>query len=179
MTYEEALKELKHEIDMLPKEPPSDFVVNENVWFKEHEKIIDAHNKAIEALEKQIPENHFINECECIVDYDTLYKAIDKKCKSLNCYLQNQYRIVLRNSYPSVCINRKWFYVHILVCEYVNNKIRKGYVVHHKDKNKLNAMAENLEIMTNRKHLKRHGEEHKGIDFRSKEGKIKCINAAK
>ena len=55
MTYEEALKELKHEIDMLPDEPPSDFVVNENVWFKEHEKIIDAHNKAIEALEKQIP----------------------------------------------------------------------------------------------------------------------------
>lgn len=55
MTYEEALKELKHEIDMLPKEPPSDFVVNENVWFKEHEKIIDAHNKAIESLEKQIP----------------------------------------------------------------------------------------------------------------------------
>ena len=58
MTYEEALKELKHEIDMLPKEPPSDFVVNENVWFKEHEKIIDAHNKAIEALEKQIPKEH-------------------------------------------------------------------------------------------------------------------------
>lgn len=56
MTYEEALKELKHEIDMLPKEPPSDFVVNENVWFKEHEKIIDAHNRAIEALEKQIPQ---------------------------------------------------------------------------------------------------------------------------
>lgn len=55
MTHEEALKELKHEIDMLPKEPPSDFVGNENVWFKEHEKIIDAHNKAIEALEKQIP----------------------------------------------------------------------------------------------------------------------------
>ena len=54
MTYEEALKELKHEIDMIPKEPPNDFVGNENVWFKEHEKIIDAHNKAIEALEKQI-----------------------------------------------------------------------------------------------------------------------------
>lgn len=55
MTYEEALKELKHEIDMLPNEPPSDFVGNENVWFKEHKTIIDAHNKAIEALEKQIP----------------------------------------------------------------------------------------------------------------------------
>lgn len=54
MTYEEALKELKHEIDMLPNEPPSDFVGNENVWLKEHKKIINAHKIAIKAIEKQI-----------------------------------------------------------------------------------------------------------------------------
>ena len=54
MTYEEALKELKHEIDMMPKEPPNDFVGNENVWFRDHEKIIDAHEIAVEALKKRM-----------------------------------------------------------------------------------------------------------------------------
>lgn len=61
---------------------------------------------AIDALEKQIPQRHFINECECIVDYESLYKAIDNKCKSLNCYFNDKYRIVLKNNYPAVCINR-------------------------------------------------------------------------
>ena len=132
-----------------------------------------------EAIEKQIPKNHFINECECIVDYEILYNAIDNKCKTLNCFFHNEYRIVLRNNYPAVCINRQWFYVHILVCEFVNGRVRKGYIVHHKDKNKLNATLENLEIMTNRKHLKQHGEERKGIDFRSAEGRANSINSAR
>lgn len=89
------------------------------------------------ALDKQIPENHFQNECECVVDYGMLYKSIDNKCRSQNCYLHNEYRIVLRNGYPTVCINRQRCYVHILIGELVYGKIRKGYVIHHKDKNKL------------------------------------------
>lgn len=68
--------------------------------------IISAYDDAISALEKQIPQRHFINECECIVDYESLYKAIDNKCKSLNCYFNDKYRIVLKNNYPAVCINR-------------------------------------------------------------------------
>lgn len=131
------------------------------------------------AIEKQIPKNYFVNECECIVDYEILYKAVDGKCKALNCYFHDKYRIVLRNDYPAVCINRQWFYVHILICEFMNGGIRKGYIVHHKDKNKLNAMVENLEVMTNRKHLKQHGEERKGVDFRGAEGKAKSINSAR
>ena len=39
-------------------------------------------NAAIEALNKQIPRDSFKNECDCIVDYELLYKAIDKKCRS-------------------------------------------------------------------------------------------------
>lgn len=130
------------------------------------------------ALDKQIPENHFQNECECVVDYGMLYKSIDNKCRSQNCYLHNEYRIVLRNGYPTVCINRQRCYVHILIGELVYGKIRKGYVIHHKDKNKLNAMPNNLELMTSYKHSKIHGEERKGIDLRSEEGKQKSINAA-
>lgn len=133
---------------------------------------------AIKALEKQIPKKHFKNECECIVDYEMLYTAINNKCKSKNCYCHNEYRIVLRNNYPTVCINRKRYYVHILIGEFIYGRIRKGYVIHHKDKNKLNAMSDNLELMTNRKHIKFHGEERKGIDYRSENGKRNSINAA-
>lgn len=134
--------------------------------------------EAQKALDKQIPENHFQNECECVVDYGMLYKSIDNKCRSENCYLHNEYRIVLRNGYPTVCINRQRCCVHILIGELVYGKIRKGYVIHHKDKNKLNAMPNNLELMTSYKHSKIHGEERKGIDLRSEEGKQKSINAA-
>lgn len=137
-----------------------------------------AYDMAIKALEKQIPKKHFKNECECIVDYEMLYTAINNKCKSKNCYCHNEYRIVLRNNYPTVCINRKRYYVHILIGEFIYGRIRKGYVIHHKDKNKLNAMSDNLELMTNRKHIKFHGEERKGIDYRSENGKRNSINAA-
>lgn len=141
-------------------------------------KVTKAYNMAIIALEKQIPKKHFKNECECIVDYEMLYTAINNKCKSKNCYCHNEYRIVLRNNYPTVCINRKRYYVHILIGEFIYGRIRKGYVIHHKDKSKLNAMSDNLELMTNRKHIKFHGEERKGIDYRSENGKRNSINAA-
>lgn len=138
------------------------------------------HFKTIKlALEKQIPKNHFINECECIVDYDLLYKAVDKKCKSLNCYFHDKYRIFLHNEYPVVCINREKYYVHILIGALIYGKIRKGYVIHHKDKNKLNASANNLELLTNLKHSEMHGKERKGKDYRSVEGKTKALNAAR
>lgn len=165
MTNEEAIKTIEIAVAEVEWNYPMDYAV--------------AFEMAISALEKQIPKNHFINECECIVDYEILYNAIDNKCKTLNCYFHNEYRIVLRNNYPAVCINRQWFYVHILVCEFINGRVRKGYIVHHKDKNKLNATLENLEIMTNRKHLKQHGEERKGIDFRSAEGRANSINSAR
>ena len=69
--------------------------------------------------------------------------------------------------------------MHILIAEYVNGRIRKGYIVHHKDKNKLNSLSNNLEIMSNIKHSKIHGEERKGIDLRSNEGKTKSLQSAK
>lgn len=164
MTPEEAIKTIELAKAEVEWEYPMDYAV--------------AFEKAKEALEKQIPKKHFKNECECIVDYEMLYTAINNKCKSKNCYCHNEYRIVLRNNYPTVCINRKRYYVHILIGEFIYGRIRKGYVIHHKDKNKLNAMSDNLELMTNRKHIKFHGEERKGIDYRSENGKRNSINAA-
>ena len=164
MTNEEAIKTIEVAIADVEWNYPLDYSI--------------AFETAIEALEKQIAGNHFQNECECIVDYEILYKSIDNKCKSENCYLHNEYRIILRNGYPTVCINRQRYYVHILIGEFIYGKIRKGYVIHHKDKNKLNAMPDNLELMTNLRHSKIHGKERKGIDLRSEEGKQKGINAA-
>lgn len=165
MTSEEAITTLELAISEVEWNYPLDISI--------------ALETAIEALKKQIAKNHFKNECECIVDYDMLYKSINNKCKSENCYLHNKYRIILRNGYPTVCINRQRYYVHILIGEYMYGRIRKGYVIHHRDKNKLNAMPDNLEIMTNLKHAKIHGEERKGIDFRSEEGKMNSINSAR
>ena len=165
MTSEEAITTLELAISEVEWNYPLDISI--------------ALETAIEALKKQIPRNHFQNECECIVDYDILYKSIDNKCKSENCYLHNEYSIILRNGYPTVCINRQRYYVHVLIGEFIYGKIRKGYVIHHKDKNKLNAMPDNLELMTNLRHSKIHGEDRKGIDLRSEEGKENSINAAK
>lgn len=166
---------------MTPKEAIEilDAIARRNVFCTLEEEQLSAFELAHIALEKQMPENCFINECDCSVDYDVLYKAVDKKCKNINCYFRNKYRIVMKNNYPAICINRQWFYVHSLVFEYLNGRIRKGYIIHHKDKNKLNAMAENLELMTNKAHVKKHGKERKGIDFRSEEGKTRGLNAAR
>lgn len=38
---------------------------------------------ACKALEKQMPKKHFENECECIVDYEMLYGAIDSIAKEM------------------------------------------------------------------------------------------------
>lgn len=174
MTEKEAIKVIRKELHSYCESSGIDCFNSDC----ENCKIIVAYEKAIKALEKQIPKKHFKNECECIVDYEMLYTAINNKCKSKNCYCHNEYRIVLRNNYPTVCINRKRYYVHILIGEFIYGRIRKGYVIHHKDKNKLNAMSDNLELMTNRKHIKFHGEERKGIDYRSENGKRNSINAA-
>ena len=148
-------------------------------WYDSLETVEEACRMGMEALKKQLPKKHFNNECDCIVDYEMLYKAVDDKCRKLNCYLHNEYRIILRNSYPAICINRQWHYVHILIGENVYGNIRKGYVIHHKDKNKLNAMPENLELMSALKHSKIHGNERKGRDYRSLEGKERSVNAAR
>ena len=87
MTNEEAIKTIEVAIAEIEWNYPMDYAV--------------AFETAISALKKQIPKNHFINECECIVDYEILYNAIDNKCKTLNCYFHNEYRIVLRNNYPA------------------------------------------------------------------------------
>lgn len=177
MTYEEA-KRILHPDTTREALAEIEFLGGFRGKQKSREAVDEACIMACEALDKQIPDRHFQNECGCIVDYSVLRRAIDKKCKSKNCYLHDCYRIVVRNGYPSVCIDRQWIRVHVLIGEYLYGYIRKGYVVHHKDRNKLNAMPENLTVMSNQRHAKIHGEERKGTDLRTPDGKERGIKAA-
>lgn len=46
--------------------------------------------------------------------------------------------------------------IYTLVWEAFNGPIPKGYVIHHKDHNKLNDCLDNLQLMTNSEHTKHH-----------------------
>lgn len=59
-------------------------------------------------------------------------------------------------------------YMHILVWEVFNGPIPKGYVVHHKDHNRHNNCIDNLELLTDSEHKKRHSTE----DYESKKEKM-------
>ena len=129
-----------------------------------------------EAREKQIHKIKFDNACGCIFDEEVLFNAIDLECRNRNCYRQDEYRIYLHNDYPCISLGHDKVRIHILIGKLIFGNIRKGYVIHHKDHNKLNALQSNLEYISNSAHTKLH---HKGEDFRSEEGKQRSINSAR
>lgn len=61
--------------------------------------------------------------------------------------------------YLSSTINGKRYRLHRYIWEYYNGEIPKGYHVHHKDHNKNNNELDNLELLTESEHRKRHAEE--------------------
>lgn len=127
-----------------------------------------------ELVDKATPK--FINECNCIFDEILLFQAIDLECKNRNIYRQNEYKIYLHNGYPCVSLAHDKARIHVLLGKLLYGKIRKGYVIHHKDRNKLNALPNNLEYISSVAHTKLH---HTGVDFRSEEGKMRSINSAR
>ena len=67
-------------------------------------------------------------------------------------------------------------YLHKLIWEdFYDFKVPNGFVVHHKDENKLNNCILNLQLMSNREHISLH---HKGITM-SLEAKMKMSKAKK
>lgn len=66
------------------------------------------------------------------------------------------HKVYMNGEYPAIFLNRKNQHIHRLVWEKYNGKIPKGFIVHHKDENKLNWSIENLELMNRSEHLKRH-----------------------
>lgn len=104
---------------------------------------------------KEQKEIKFINDCNCLVDFNKLSKAIiwyqDKPTAQLK-------HIYIYQNYPTISIYKKKVHIHRLLAMYwINNKILpKKIYVHHIDGNKLNAMKSNLVFMKASEHQKFH-----------------------
>lgn len=107
----------------------------------------------------------FTNECGCIFDEKLLAKAVDTYCRRENVYCKQNHRITMHNRYPTITINRKHITVHDLLRR-VLWKTRAGFVVHHKDFNRLNNSVENLAYITSSAHSKIHSN-HNWSEVRS------------
>ena len=110
-----------------------------------------------ELVDKEKP--IFENSCNAIFDENLLYKAIDWKCQNLNKYCHKKYKVYLYNNYPCISIAHQKIRIHQLLGEFIFGRIRKGYVIHHIDGNKLNNTKENLQYISNVLHTQIH---HKG-----------------
>jgi len=87
----------------------------------------------------------FNNVCGCVVDYLELEKAIcwwsDKPVCSIK-------KIFMYGRYPAVAIYKEKLHVHRLLFSYwLQEMLERKICVHHKDKNPLNALKNNLALM--------------------------------
>lgn len=79
------------------------------------------------------------------------------------------------NGYPTIWNGKQNVLVHRLQWEKHFGEIPKGFVIHHKDENKLNWNIENLELLPMNKHGKHHALKNKL--GKSNKGKIKRHNS--
>lgn len=109
----------------------------------------------------------FINDCNCIVDYEELEKAMLWYQEKPTTRLKHIY---MHGKYPAVTIIKKKIHIHRLLMMYWNNNknLEKKLYVHHKDENKLNASKDNLEIIENTMHQSNHNK-RKVISEKQKE----------
>ena len=101
----------------------------------------------------------FINDCNCLVDYTELEKAIiwyqDKTISRLK-------HIYMHGKYPAVTINKEKIHIHRLLMSYwLNTKLPRNFYVHHINENKLDARKENLSVIFGTTHQSRHNIEKK------------------
>lgn len=114
----------------------------------------------------------FINDCNCLVDYIELEKAMlwyqNKPTSKLK-------HIYLYGNYPAVTIFNKKIHIHRLLMMYWNNikELPKNVYIHHKNENKLDSSKSNLIFMQSSKHQSKH---NKGKTI-SKEQKESIINS--
>lgn len=96
----------------------------------------------------------FNNEASCIVDYSELEKAIlwyQEKPTASN------KKIYMHGNYPAVSIHDKKIHVHrLLMSFWLDCKIPPEYSVHHVNEDKLDARKENLSLVLNSTHNRKH-----------------------
>ncbi|MBF8418931.1 HNH endonuclease signature motif containing protein [Heyndrickxia coagulans] len=87
------------------------------------------------------------------------------------------HKIYMNGDYPAIFLDGENYHVHRLEWQKYNGEIPEGYVIHHKDENKLNWSIENLELLTRGEHIKRHKDVVKrpGVKVIARKGKHKVI----
>lgn len=96
----------------------------------------------------------FKNDCEAIVDYNELEKAIVWYAKKPVASVKHIY---MHGRYPTVSIYKTKIHIHRLLMMYwLNCDIPINYHVHHMDGDKLNASKENLSLVFGRVHSSNH-----------------------
>lgn len=101
----------------------------------------------------------FENRCGCIVNYDDLEQAIlwysDRP-------LASKKSIYIHQKYPCVSISKEKIHVHrLLGMYYAKEKFPRNIYVHHIDRNRLNALKNNLETIEDKKHCSMHNKGRK------------------
>ena len=66
------------------------------------------------------------------------------------------HKVYMDGSYPAIFLNGKNVHIHRLEWQKHNGNIPKGYVIHHKDENKLNWNINNLELLSRADHVREH-----------------------
>ena len=62
----------------------------------------------------------------------------------------------MNGNYPAICLYGSNHHVHRLEWQKYNGEIPNGFVVHHKNENKLDWNIENLELISRSEHLSKH-----------------------
>lgn len=66
------------------------------------------------------------------------------------------HKVYMNGAYPAIYLNGKTVHVHRLVWIDNHGEIPSGYIIHHKDENKLNWFIDNLELLSRADHIKKH-----------------------
>ena len=72
----------------------------------------------------------------------------------------------MNGEYPAIFLNGKNVHIHRLEWEKYNGAIPKGFIIHHKDENKLNWNIENLEMIKRSEHIGKHQHNLHSDNFR-------------
>jgi len=92
----------------------------------------------------------FINDCNCLVNYKLLEKAIRWYSNKPVARIKHIY---LYGKYPAVSIYNKKLHIHRLLMMYlIDEDLESNIYIHHIDGNPLNNLEINLEIMEASKH---------------------------
>lgn len=98
-------------------------------------------------LQKKI---EFINDCNCLVNYKLLEKAIKWYSNRPVARIKHIY---LYGKYPAVSIYDKKLHIHrLLIMYFIREDLESNIYIHHIDGNPLNNLEINLEIMEASKH---------------------------